>query len=445
MRLLRALVMLSLGVGATLTVAPSPAVADRRLDRVTTLPLSAYADHVVDAAHRRIFVSAGANGHRVTVVDLRGRILRTLTRLPGATEMALSANGRWLYVALRTDAIARIDTTTFREVGRYPVTTSHVGELAVAGRHVWFTAGAPGGAGQLVHVLDPRTGRAALLSDRELLFASLTAVPEARVVVVGARWGNDAPLTSYDARTREQLAARTLTESARRHTATDDGQLAVVTAYEGSDHGRLLRLDPTDLTTVGTSDLPEPVRSSEVATNGSLTAIAYPGERAYSAVAIVDAVTSTYVDDVILEDGRFVTAVPVPFFAEGRLYVVTVVDDEVRLNRLRNPGVPGPQLSLSTHSDAPVGHPTTLTGALTDAAGPVAGAEVVVTDTDSRGWLPPRSRVVVTAADGSFSVSYTPRDLEERILLDFAGDASRPAAREEQYVWFARQSPSEKN
>src|SRR4051812_21813845 len=82
----------------------------------------------VDAAHQHIFFSQGNGSTGILVTDLSGTPITTIADEPGATGLALSADGGTLYAALADgDVIAAIDTATLTESARYPTGTDRIG------------------------------------------------------------------------------------------------------------------------------------------------------------------------------------------------------------------------------------------------------------------------------------------------------------------------------
>ncbi|MGW2644145.1 hypothetical protein ACWC2T_04325 [Streptomyces sp. NPDC001393] len=122
-------------------------------DGTAALPLSHYAHMLVDAAHQHIFFSQGAGSTGIVVTDLSGTPVTTIENEPGATALALSADGATLYAALSDgDAVAAIDTAKLTESARYATGTgSAPASVAVAGGRVWYgyTADGKGAIGSL--------------------------------------------------------------------------------------------------------------------------------------------------------------------------------------------------------------------------------------------------------------------------------------------------------
>ncbi|WP_327714593.1 hypothetical protein OG381_03480 [Streptomyces sp. NBC_00490] len=121
----------------------STAAAKPATDPVSTaLPIAYHADMAVDAVHRRLYIADIVTGS-VLVTDFDGRLLRTLKNKPGAADLVLSSDSRTLYVALSDgDAIAAVDTGTYREKARYATGDGTAPlRLALAGDTLWFSYG----------------------------------------------------------------------------------------------------------------------------------------------------------------------------------------------------------------------------------------------------------------------------------------------------------------
>lgn len=116
-----------------------------------TLPLAlaGFGAIVADDARHSVFLSSGPGGDRVEEVGYDGTVLGTIGHEDGADGLALSADGRTLYVAQATgDAVSAIDTATFTEKARYPLPPhSCPTNLARTGPDVWIGYGCERGAG----------------------------------------------------------------------------------------------------------------------------------------------------------------------------------------------------------------------------------------------------------------------------------------------------------
>ncbi|MFF7359571.1 YncE family protein [Streptomyces sp. NPDC008125] len=131
-----ALLLLSMA-GAATPVSATPGPTS------TVLPITWHADMAVDAVHHRLYI-ADIVTSSVLVTDFDGTVLKTLTNKPGAADLALSPDSRTLYVALSGgDAIAAVDTGTYRERSRYGTGTGTAPRrVALVGDTLWFSYGA---------------------------------------------------------------------------------------------------------------------------------------------------------------------------------------------------------------------------------------------------------------------------------------------------------------
>ena len=106
-----------------------------------SLPLTTFADVVVDADHSHVFVTGGPGNSSIIVLDFDGRVVKAITGQPGAAGMALDRSMSTLYVALSgSTEISRISTDALTEVGRFSVAPGPAPYmLARAGGRLWFT------------------------------------------------------------------------------------------------------------------------------------------------------------------------------------------------------------------------------------------------------------------------------------------------------------------
>ncbi|MFF9427575.1 Ig-like domain repeat protein [Streptomyces sp. NPDC014746] len=111
-------------------------------DSSTAIPLSSVGDMVVDGVHRKIFISDPYLG-KVVATDYAGRVLSTVTGLPGVTGLALSADAGSLYAAVPgADAVVALDAATVTERARYATGEGTDPQyVAPAGGRIWFGYG----------------------------------------------------------------------------------------------------------------------------------------------------------------------------------------------------------------------------------------------------------------------------------------------------------------
>ncbi|WP_143661856.1 YncE family protein [Streptomyces glaucescens] len=131
-------------LGAAPGAAAAPAATTTPAVTTTTLPIQYHTDTAVDPLRRRLYIADRVSGS-VVVTDFDGRIVRTVTGLPGAADLVLSPDARTLYVALSLGgAIVALDTATYRTKARHPTGTgAPTGpvRLALVDGTLWFSYG----------------------------------------------------------------------------------------------------------------------------------------------------------------------------------------------------------------------------------------------------------------------------------------------------------------
>ncbi|MET8276391.1 hypothetical protein [Streptomyces sp. NPDC005096] len=131
----------TLGSVALIGSAAGAAVADSS----AALPITSSADIIVDGVHQRVFISDPSGG-KVVATDYNGTVIGTITSLPQADGLELSADSATVYVAVPgADEIVAIDTATLTEAGRYATGDgTDPQHLALAGGKLWFGYGSVG-------------------------------------------------------------------------------------------------------------------------------------------------------------------------------------------------------------------------------------------------------------------------------------------------------------
>lgn len=127
--------------------------------------MTSFARVVADEARGHLFLSPGPEGTGVTVTELAGAPVTVLDGLPSATGMALTPDGRSLWVALPgMGALTRIDTATLEiaqtiavPAGQCPGDVAVVGDRLVYG-HSCYQYGPSGGSYGGLGVVDAVTG-----------------------------------------------------------------------------------------------------------------------------------------------------------------------------------------------------------------------------------------------------------------------------------------------
>ncbi|UZK52740.1 hypothetical protein NEH16_00175 [Streptomyces drozdowiczii] len=221
----------------------------------SVLPFDDYSDMVVDGVHSRLFFSDPTRG-AVVVTDFDGTVLKQVTGLSGAAQLALSQDAATLYAALPgADTVAAVSTTTHKVLARYATGAGTAPRtLAVSGKHLWFGYGAEG-AGDIgsvdlttahpVVTLGQATGDSWYSAP-----ALATSAAAPGVLVAGERDVSPATFAVYDVHTAtaRRTAERRLPDSgATRDLAfTADGKSIIVASGSPYYHQLLRTSDLTD-------------------------------------------------------------------------------------------------------------------------------------------------------------------------------------------------------
>ncbi|GAA1894935.1 hypothetical protein GCM10009687_75670 [Asanoa iriomotensis] len=168
-------------------------------------------DVVVDAAHGKVYLTAGKNTKDVVATDLDGGNPRTVAQVDGGAGMTLSPDGSKLYVAASAGSwVSVIDTTTYETtglwIGKTDGTDTCPRDVALAAGLLWVAWGcdnAPAGVGRIdletrQYELNVTVGDG---STRNLVSspALLATVPgEPNTLLVGETDANPAPLYRFE-------------------------------------------------------------------------------------------------------------------------------------------------------------------------------------------------------------------------------------------------------
>ncbi|MFJ3086676.1 YncE family protein [Streptomyces sp. NPDC086838] len=291
--------------GAAAETARRTAAAQPRVAGV--LPLDDYSDMVVDGVHSRLFLSDPTRG-AVVVTDFDGAVLKQVTGLPGAAQLALSKDTATLYAALPgADTVAAISTTTHEVVARYATGAGTAPRtLAVSGERLWFGYGSEG-AGD-IGSLDLTTARPVVTLGQATADhwysapALATSADAPGVLVAGDRDVGPATFAVYDVHTAtaRRTAERRLQDAGgtRDLTFTADGKNIIVASGSPYYH--------------------QVLRTSDLADAGHYPAAAYPNAVAVAADGAVAAgVDSAHGSDVFVFEPGARTSHGVFEFASG--------------------------------------------------------------------------------------------------------------------------------
>jgi hypothetical protein len=214
-------------------------------DAGVPLPLPHFSHMVVDGPHGHVFISGGPGSDSLVVTDLDGDNPTTISGEPGATGLALSADGATLFAALpQSDAISAISTGTLAETARYATgAATRPDSLAVAGGVLWFGYGAAGAGG--IGSVDP-DGVVKLGQDSGGWAGPpmLATTPSASATLVGAvQDGAVSDLVSYkivDGMPVRQAAAAVAVPDLTDFAVAADGRDVAVGTWYGVSHGTWL-------------------------------------------------------------------------------------------------------------------------------------------------------------------------------------------------------------
>lgn len=393
-------------------------------DGSAALPLSHYSHMVIDTAHRHIFFSEGEGSTGILVTDLSGTRVATVAGEPGATGLALSADGGALYAALADgDAIAAIDTATLAESARYPTGTgSRPGSVAVADGIVWYgyTAGDAGGIGRL----DPAAADPAATPQPDMShWSAAPSLAEGGGVLAAeepqqnlshvATFG----LSSGNASVKADTLVYGGTAAGLRVTA--DGATVLLAAPQGASlyayrTSDLRSASPAGYYTGGVGSRPD---SLALGTDGTIVAGSTSGLYLYAGSNLAEN-HITFASGTVAPDGLAWGADDLTLYA-----VVADPSGAYTLDVLSDPKLTDTQLSLKYPSYAVPTQPFVVSGSLSTRGFIPAGASLRVS---VDGTALPDTTV---GADGSFSVSDTRQNAGAYTYeVSFAGDAThRPS------------------
>jgi hypothetical protein len=391
-----------------IALAPAATAADS----VVSLPLTTFRDVVVDDAHGHVFVTGGGS-EGVVVRDLEGGAVTTITNQPGASQMALSADGATLYVALATaDAVSAISTTTLTETTRYATGSNTCpSRLAVNSGKVWFAYNCSYQWGGNLGSIDPAAQSpvtTGLLSGSWYGAPGLQSSPAKPGLLVLAEFGiSPTTLRLVDVSSGTPVLGASVQPGSNigDWAITADGGQVVTACGAPYEHHAY---STTDLSNAGAFGTNHP----------------YPNAVALGSSGLVaGGVNGIYDPDVYIyrADGSLVRSYEIGGYAnndgglnagglafssdESRLFAVTggnAYGGPVRLHVLRDPGKASSSIALTPPSSASVDHALVVAGQLGSTVAIPAGQTITVRRDSTYGTVDLPSRT--TAADGTFSI-----------------------------------------
>lgn len=403
---------------ACLLLVTLPARAVEPVEDFVALPFTAYGDLLVDAAHGQVFVTGGNGSNETAVVRLDGSGVTMIPGTPGAAKMAMTQDGRHVYVALRNgDGIAEIDTTslTMRRIdtgaGSCPT------ELAPVAGYVWFTAYGNDCTSSVpaIRRLDPASGTVSPDVERTGFYDPvLRTIPGTTRLLIAETDTSDTDVAVYD---------------------VADGTLRLPVASSGDLPGHLSRAirltNDGEHLMVGQSVSVKYYRASDLSADGvtMLPSRSY-WPNPYAADDEVVAVApdlSGRVDVLQRVGGALVNSLTFGPTDAGEVKDLELVGDQLfvltlgstlRLYQVDRPTVAPPELTLEVADELPIGRPVTVSGVLTDQGAPMPGAEVTV----RRDGVEQPLATPTTDADGRYSFEFVPQELGTlNLSAEYAG------------------------
>ncbi|GAA1840837.1 hypothetical protein [Asanoa iriomotensis] len=423
------------GIAATLLVAGGPPASaqtdyDQPLETANSTTLfNGFADLAKSDATGRILISPGRGFDEIIVADLDGQVIGAVPGQAGATGLALSKDGRTAYAALAdAGAVSVIDVATATETARYPIGGNTCPyDVALAGGKLWFSYGCYGISNSAIGSIDiaaPGTPMA-LGQGGYLTFTPRLASGSIDDGVLFAAVEGEFPnrLISYDVSGGTAVRRTALEDrlsSVSEFTVTPDGS-AIIAATPGEYQftTKLGRYSTTDLTEQGRYAVPGQVVGIAVEPDGRVATYSDDHGIAYFAPGEYEPRWVVYRNFAPgLDPAHRGIAIGGP----GRLHLVQKMLSNSMMALTTVDATPmGTSLAVEGPFFAYVRKPVTFTGTLAAADGTATGVRTVqVTRRDPRGTTVLRD--VLTAADGSFTVTDKPRVVGETTwTFTFAG------------------------
>ncbi|MFG3347550.1 Ig-like domain repeat protein [Streptomyces sp. NPDC048018] len=396
-------------------------------DGSVNLPLASVGDMVVDGVHQKVFISDPAGG-KIVVTDYAGRVLATLSDLPGVRGLEISADSSRVYAAVAGKGeIASISTETPTEAVGYDLGDAENPEdLAIAGGKIWFGYGkaAAGNLGSLD--LSGETPVVALAQVAQGAFYSaplLGADPAApSLLAAGVPGLSPAPVTLFD------VSTGSATEKARRVDTgsnlgeldiTPDGKQVVTASGSPYYHAALSTTDLSEVTRYHTTTYPNAVAVAPDGTIAAGTMSSYDKD-----VRVFKQGGSTAVRD--FETGPNLAAGALAWAPDNsKLFAVSEsYGGSARLNVFDEPTKAAATVTVSAPATAPVRKPLTVSGTVSSPVALPAGTPVTVTRFDPASPQGEDLGTKTLGANGAFSFEDTPPVAGNATYkVAYAGDA----------------------
>ncbi|MFF2023991.1 YncE family protein [Streptomyces sp. NPDC058171] len=374
-------------------------------DSARVLNVKSVGDVVVDDARQRVFVSDPRSG-KIVVTDYAGRVVKTLSGLPGVHGLERSAAGQVYAAVGDTGRIVSVDTGTLSQTASYDLGAERPHDLAVAGGKLWFSHAA--GLGSLdVSAAEPVVVLAAATGSQPLLGAD----PAAPDVLVTA---TDRAATVYDVSTGtavERTRGGIDAENLREVDVTPDGRRFVVASGAPYEHVAYSTTDLSRATSYRTTHYPNAVAIAPDGTvaagvDGSYSPDVYVFPKGHTKLVRSYEFPNTghsSGSDLLLPGGLAWTSDSRRLFALSTNSLGTV-----SLRTFDNPTRSLPKVTVSAPSSATRAKQLTVTGKVSATLALPAGTPLTVTRTDTESPSGKRLASVKTTSSGSFSFKDTP-------------------------------------
>ncbi|MFF7470351.1 YncE family protein [Streptomyces sp. NPDC008092] len=447
----------TLGSVALIGSAAGSAVADSS----AALPITSSGDIIVDGVHQRVFISDPSGG-KVVATDYDGTVIGTITSLPQADGLELSADSATVYVAVPgADEIVAVDTATLTEAGRYATGDgTDPQHLALAGGRLWFGYGSAGHGN--IGSLDLSGGQpqVSLAQEAEGTWQDaplLDSAPGAPDTLAAGSRQYYFTLGIYDVSsgTADRTAFLGGQDAAIGNTAEDlaltpDGTELVVASTAG-DYQQVFR----------TSDLSQTIRypsgywaqrSVDVAPDGLVAvgtdtyASFTPHVSVYEPGGTTPRRTANFTDErggvaqeALLDHGDLAFAPD-----SSRLFAVTHgLSGKYSLRVVTDPGKAVTTVTVNAPATAARARSLTVSGKVANTLGLPAGTTVAVTRTDLESPNGKALPAATVKADGTFSFTdVPPAGSKVTYKVSYAGDADRTAATASDTVEVSRNAPA---
>jgi len=401
-----------------------PAAQAEAASTSVPLPLAQYAHMVLDPTHQHLFISGGAGSTGILVTDYAGQTVATIPDETNANGLALSPDGSTVYAALgSTDAVSAISTGTLTETARYDTGSGADPEsVAWSAGKIWFGysgAAASSGIGSIEPAASATSPAVVTLKATGDTWygAPLLAATAGGELIAGEPGQSPAELGSYDVSsgTAQLLSRRLLIDGSQ--VSSTLGDLAITP--DGKDV----------VTACGAPYQHQVFKVADLTPDGHYNSTDYPSSVALSADGTVFAGSNDYYGDSVFvfapgNPNSLTSFTPgldtwqppagLAVTPDGAELFAISTDDYLgspTLHIYQNPAQTAAGLTLTGPARVQPHAAVTLSGSLSGPAPYTGGQTVHVTRFDPAHPAGVALPAVTTAADGSFSVTDTPRGI----------------------------------